>query len=304
MALVTYATREDWLVARRNSIGSSDSGVLWGPDCCYSSQSKYQLWCSKKLGLEVEWSKIDLRRLKAGQVMEPIIREWVADELGVTLLTDPPHSIRVSDDVSCMSASLDSFYDGFDGLVVVELKHVGPHNRHLWDDEQLPLIYAIQAAHQGIVTGATRAIVCGACGDDLFIRHVPLDAEFRASHIQACRDFWALVENNTPPEVDASEATTEALKRRFKKEKRPRIEVGDWLDEVTRELAELDEQAKATTKEIDLRKNRIRESCGESEGVISPNGAEWTWKNQQRKEYVVAASESRVLRRVGGRKKG
>lgn len=300
--LKTYNTRDEWLAARRLSIGSSDSGVLWGPDCCYASQSPYQLWCDKALGVAWEPTKTELRRLRIGAAAEPIIREWAADELGQTLSIDPPNTIRVSEEFPFMSASLDSFYEGFDGLVVVELKHVGQHNKHEWDDDNCPLIYACQAAHQALVVGASRAIVCGACGDELFVRYIELDRDWAASHVAKCRDFWALVERKEAPPVDASPATTDAIKARWRRERGPRVEVNSWLDDLAAALAANQEAYKELGAAIDGQKNKIMDAIGDAEGCISPSGVEFSWKWQERKEYVVAASSSRVLRRVGARK--
>jgi len=299
--LMTFDTRESWLLNRRNYVGSSDAGVLWGPSACYASQSPYAMYCEKAFGQPWEPSKSELRRLRKGQLLEPYIREIAADELGVDLHVDPPHSLRVR---GVAAASLDSWYptgnfrDDRAEIVPVELKHVGPHNAHEWDNDAVPLKYQAQVGHQLMVLDAPYGYVCGLCDDELFVRRVERDMEWEAMHAERCAEFMARVRGELPaPEVDGSPATTEAIKSRWRREKGPRVEVGEWLDESAAKLEELKATAKQTKEQIDALENYLRDTIGEAEGCISPSGVEFTWITQERKEYTVAASSSRVLRR-------
>lgn len=301
--LFTYETREEWLAARLQSIGSSDAACLWR--CGYASQSLYSLYCDKAFGQSWQPSKSELRRLKKGQLLEPYIRDIAAEELGVELRTDPPHSLRRS---GLLSASLDAWYGDITNfatetdIIPVELKFVGDHNAHEWADGNLPLKYECQVLHQMIVIDAPYGYVCGLCDDELFVRRVERQPEIEAEHLRRCAEFWRHVETKTPPEIDGSEATTDAIKSRWRREKGPRVEVGDWLDESAVNLEGLKAAAKETKEQIDAIENRIRDAIGDAEGCMSPSGVEFTWKTQERKEYVVAASSSRVLRRSKGRK--
>lgn len=299
--LLTFNSREEWLLARRQYIGSSDAGVLWGRDACYASQSPYSLYCQKVDGQEPQWSKSELRRLRKGQLLEPYIREICAEELGVELHVDPPHSFRTPL-TGIVAASLDAWYEVNCEIIPVELKHVGPHNANEWDGDGLPLKFQVQVSHQMMVLDAPYGYVCGLCDDELFVRRVERDLEWEALHSRLCHDFMLRAANQQPPEIDGSDATTEAVKTRWKREKGPRVEVGDWLDKTTRQIERLESRAKWLDERIDARKNTIKEAIGEAEGCMSPGGCEWTWKTQERKEYVVAASSSRVLRRSGKRK--
>lgn len=297
--LFTFDTRENWLAARRATIGSSDAAVLWGRACCYASQSLYSLYTDKAHGVPWVPTKSELRRLKKGQLLEPYIREIAAEELGVELHADPPHSLRRS---GLLSASLDSWYCDDEDCVPVELKLSGEHNAREWSDDGLPLRFECQVLHQMIVIDAPYGYVCGLCDDELFVRRVERQPEIEAEHLRRCADFWRHVETKTAPEIDGSEATTDAIKSRWRREKGPRVEVGDWLDESAVKLEGLKAAAKETKEQIDAIENRIRDAIGDAEGCMSPSGVEFTWKTQERKEYVVAASSSRVLRRSKGRR--
>lgn len=297
--LLTFNSREDWLAARRQYVGSSDAACLW--QCGYASQSMYSMYCDKAFGQAWEPSKSELRRLRKGQLLEPYIREIAAEELGVELQVDPPHSFRVR---GACAASLDSWFSAGPMLndVPVELKHIGPHNASEWDGDGLPLKFMVQVCHQMMVLDAPYGYVCGLCDDELFVRRVDRDMGWETLHSRLCHDFMLRVVNEQAPEIDGSNATTEAVKARWKREKGPRVEVGDWLDATTRQLERLEARAKWLDERINARKNAIKEAIGEAEGCMSPSGVEWTWRTQERKEYTVAASSSRVLRRSGKRK--
>lgn len=301
--LMTFDTRGDWLIARCQSIGSSDAAVLWGVG--YSSQSLYALWADKCLGQSWVPSKSELRRLKKGQLLESYIREIAAEELGVELQTDPPHSLRRS---GLLSASLDSWYGDVTNfatetdIIPCELKFVGDHNKHEWDGDKLPIKYEVQVLHQMIVIDAPYGYVCGLCDDELFVRRVERQPEIEAEHLRRCAEFWKHVETKTPPEIDGSEATTDAIKSRWRRERTPPIEGPAEIDEWTREIERLDEAGKETKSQATALRNKLRDLIGDAEGVISPSGVEWRWTTVEKCEYTVAAGSSRQLKRVKGRK--
>lgn len=290
----THPDRQSWLAARR--VGGSDAGMLWS--CGYSSQSIYAAWADRALGIPIQFAPADQKRLDLGVAMEPVIRRMFVAETGIEVQDDPPHTLWINDDYPFMTASLDTKTMKGNELVSVEIKNVGRFMTHEWEDGGLPLMYQCQSCHQSIVMGASGGYVVGLlAGDELAVRWVEVDEQFAAMHVERCRDFWRHVETKTPPEIDGSLATTDAIKNRWRREKGPRVEVGDWLDKTTRQLERLESRAKWIDERINARKNAIKDAIGEAEGCISPSGVEFTWITQERKEYTVAASSSRVLRR-------
>lgn len=298
----SYQNRDAWLAARRRSIGSSDAPVLY--DLGYASQSRYATWSEKVYGTTTDWSKSDLRRLRVGHAMEATLRELLAESLGVSVNIDPPHSFRVHKDLPFLTASLDCFVVENGNEIPCELKNFGGHFAREFDDGACPLRVQVQLGHQLLVTDAPYGYVyCMVAGEPLDepIR-VMRDEAFDAVHLQLCQDFWRLVESKTPPDIDGSEATTNAIKSRWKRERGPRVDVSDELDTLAADIDLFSADIKAAQEKVDEYKNRIREMIGDAEGCISPSGVEFTWKTQQRSGYVVAPSESRILRRVGARK--
>jgi predicted phage-related endonuclease len=111
----------EFTLRRRQFVGASDAPILWG--CGYSSQSLYALWLDKVQGIPWQPTPAEQRRLDHGTAVEPIIRQWASDELGVAIVK-PDHAI-VASGYDCIGAHLDGVhYDG-PALVVDELKYIG-----------------------------------------------------------------------------------------------------------------------------------------------------------------------------------
>jgi predicted phage-related endonuclease len=301
--------RNSWLKTRR--IGSSDAPGLWGLG--YASQSLYAMWASKARGVETEWSPADLRRLALGKAAEPVIREWFAEEIGLPIEHDGEYVTRICEEHPFMSASLDGWLMHPEyGLCPVELKKVGYHNRSDWYTQDglpvSPMRYQVQLGHQMIVTGATHGYLVGLIGDDdLQWRLVELSPAFAAQHVSLCREFWRCVEDDTPPQVDGSAATAAALARLWP-ESTPGVVVDlpAEADGWTEEIEHLSASIKTLEERREAARNALRSALGDAEQGVTPAGAVWSWRTQERKEYTVAAGSSRVLRRVGNRsrKKG
>ena len=292
--------RDAWLEERRKTIGSSEAPTIW--NLGYSGSSWYAMYADKVLGIAPTFSASTERAMRRGVVLEPFIRQEAGRELGVELLHNEGYHSFACEKHPHLSASLDSWYVLDNQIIPVELKSVGDHTRHEWDGDSCPLRYQVQLGHQLIVVDAPFGYVVAMCGDDLFVRRMDRDAEFDDAHLKLCNEFWWHVENKIAPEVDASSGTTEAIKKRWPKEKGPRVDGTDEIDQLTEEIERWENELDVLVKCIEKRKNRLRELIGDAEGIVSPSGVEWTWKVQKTAGYVVEPRESRVLRRVGKRK--
>lgn len=302
-------TRDKWLAARRQFLGSSDAPVLWGYG--YESQSLVALWAEKVHGTSVEWSKSDLRRLALGKAAEPIIREWFAEEIGHAVFFDGENTIRRNPAFPHLSASLDGWLESEEyGFCPVELKKIGRHNSDEWWDELgnpvAPLRYQVQLGHQMIVTGATHGYLVGLIGDDdLEWRLVELPQSFLDQHLERCEAFWGYVERREMPPVDGSSATTDALQRLFPRENATEIaDLPEEADSWSEEIEHLSKAAKEIEQRIDTRKNSLRAALGTAVEGITPAGVRWTYRTVERAGHTVAPSSWRQLRRAGsGRRK-
>jgi hypothetical protein len=68
------------------------------------------------------------------------------------------------------------------------------------------------------------------------------------------------------------------------------------------ELANWKDAVKATQERITERENSLKALIGDATYAVLPDGSRYSWKTQERKEYVVPASVTRVLRKEKAKK--
>ena len=296
--MTTDATFQE---TRRKFIGGSDAPVLWG--CGYASQSLYSLWLDKVDGIPWQPTPAEQRRLDHGTAVEPIIRRWAAEEVGEII--DKPNRPLIASGYDCIGAHLDGWHHDGPALVVDELKSIGGwQQRQQWfkdGEEVAPDGYWVQVQHQILCAGAEYGLLWGMYGtDELLVRKIERDDAFIERHIEQCLAFWQLVETKTPPPVDGSPATSDALFVRHKQHTAgASVELPADSDEWCRTLERVDEQIErleATRNEL---RNKIKAAIGDAEIGVTPDGLRWSWKTQNVKEYTVAARVQRILRKIG-----
>jgi predicted phage-related endonuclease len=135
----------------------------------------------------------------------------------------------------------------------------------------------LQVHHYLAVTGLSYAYVAVLIGGQDY-RHylVERDQEIIDYLIKIESDFWKLVENRTPPEIDGSQSSTEVLNILYKNSKPEQIE----LPPTTLELIQQFEQAQAEEKAAKERKeeaaNKLKALLGENEvGAVGERLVTW-----------------------------
>jgi predicted phage-related endonuclease len=186
--------------------------------------------------------------------------------------------------------------------IPLEVKNTSSFKINDWDGGP-PRSYWWQLQHQMIVTGTDRAsIACLVGGNRLIWADVDKDVEACRQYINKARAFWTLVENEEPPEIDGSEATTKALKKLYPEDDSTTVNLPGKFEEIDHELQELKEELKDIENAIDVRKNAIISEIGEARFGVLPSGVSYSYSTQNRAEYVVKAKSTRVLRRKKAKK--
>lgn len=294
--IVRCLSREHWLRERKSGIGASESASIFGVG--YASQCPANVWESKVSDTAQEFDDATLRLMTRGKRMEPIIAQEFTDETGY--LTHDPGEFTIfrHPEHDWIFATLDHVCEHPDlGLVPVELKNVTGRMRGEWEGD-LPLKFQVQCNHQMAVTGATHCYLVGLiAGETLEVRLVERDQRFINVMIKKLGEFWQYVIDRKMPPVDDSEATAKMLARHWPIDQGGEIVLPDDAIDWDRDLA----AAKADLKDAEKRKrsceNKIKAAIGDATWGIVPGGGRYSWKTQQRAEYVAAATEFRVLRR-------
>lgn len=199
-------SREQWLERRRLSIGGSDAGTLLGLN---SYSSPYALWCDKT-GKVIPEDISDKEAVRLGNDLEQYVAERWMEKTGKKVRRD--NNFIYNDEYPFAHANIDR-------TVIGENAGLECKTTSSWDvlsqcrEGKYPDTWYCQMVHYMMVTGAPRwylgVLVLGKGFYEFTIERNQAEIDVLAS---AERIFWDGVTSNTPPALDGTEATQDALK--------------------------------------------------------------------------------------------
>lgn len=195
MQILNPATNEEWLKLRTQDITSTDAAALFNisPYC-----TKFELWHRKKRG-EVLEIKENVR-MKWGTRLQDSIAAGIAEDEGWTVRKMSEY-IRMDD---LRAASSFDFSIETEPPGILEIKNVDRlvYSQN-WTETEAPLHIELQVQHQLMVSGREYAyIVAMVGGNEVMKLKRTRDENVILRLRQAITDFWASIENNTPPPPD------------------------------------------------------------------------------------------------------
>lgn len=181
---------------RESGVGASEALAYCGKDPRCSSLQLYL----RKVGEAGERPDEDARQ-QWGHRLEPVVRDWLSEELGQVIVPNPPRV--VSPDYPFMFAHLDG-----DIPTLREVAEIKTSDKYLAQEfgevetDEVPIRYVLQCTHQMIVTGYRRAHLAVLIGGNDARRYVvDYDETLAASLIARATLFWRHVESRNPPEA-------------------------------------------------------------------------------------------------------
>jgi putative phage-type endonuclease len=268
-------TRAAWLEERKKGIGGSDAAAVCGMD---PWRDALTVW-SQKVGLLEADDLSDNEAVEAGLVLERTIGEWYGRKFNRNVTLAEPFAIRRHPEHSFMRATLDATEDRDGELVVVQIKNTS-YPQDAWE-EQLPVHYEIQLQHEMIVAGATRGVLVALHrGQNLRAYERTLSQESADRLIEIEREFWAMVESETPP--PAGKHSSETVKALF-----PKVEIEDLTalapeaDDLDFELQEIRGQLDELSDRREQIESQIKLWIGSHAGGLTPQGVKYSWKGSK-----------------------
>lgn len=289
----TYDSREDWLENRRKWIGASESAAILG--CGYANQNALTVYASKVA--ENPSSFESSEAMIVGSLIEPGLLKIFSHFSGLGARLETPHTVRTTAEYPWIVATLDALTDDD---IPVELKNVDSRLFSQWEDDECPLKFQVQCQHQMLCTGAERAYLFGLIGGNKpRIREIIRNEDFISVLIAKLTEFRGFILRKELP-TDfiewGSDATSDALKRLHPNDNGESV----ILDSDAEKWLEILENAKDEAKDIDVEitqaKNHLTALLGDNTYGLMPSGRRVSWTTQDRKEYTVKASSSRVFR--------
>ena len=277
---VPSITHEQWLDYRRTGIGGSDAATVAGlnPHC-----SLYTLY-NDKLGLIP--AKEDNEAMRQGRDFEDYVaRRWI--EATGKKVRRNCHMWR-SDERPFMLADIDRKVVGENAGL--ECKTTSAYNKADLEGGEVPLTYYVQCQHYMAVMGFDRMYLAVLVLGVWFYHFViERDEGEIASLIEQEQAFWRLVETNSPPPVDGSDSTADALAAIYPTETvAGRVQLTGKAAALIGDIEAMKKEQDALKESINRAKATIMQEIGEAEGGQC-DGWRVSWKAQTRSSIDGAA---------------
>ena len=199
-------SHEEWIEQRRKTIGGSDAGTIVGLN---KYDSPYHLWCVKT-GKIIPEDISGKESVRLGHDLEQYVADRFTEATGKKLRKD--NNFVYNTEIPFAHVQADRLVvgerAGFEAKTsssfeVVEMLRNGEY-RGSW--------YA-QCVHGMMVTGFERWYLgVLVFGHGFYWFTIDRDEDEIKALRESEADFWECVKNDTPPAMDGSQATTEALK--------------------------------------------------------------------------------------------
>lgn len=270
-------THEEWLAERRKSIGGSDAGALLGLN---KYSSPYALW-AEKTGKIIPEDISDKEAVRLGHDLEDYVARRFAEATGKVVRRDNhfyynsayPFAHALPDRVVCKEPA------GLECKTTTSWEIIKQCREGKYPDQ-----WYAQVTHYMMVTGCRKwylAVMCFGYGFYWF--EIERDDAEIAALADAERSFWDLVQRQTPPPVDGTEATQEALRTIYAESSDRAVDLSA-VETALKFRAQLDEQIKALQEQKNEQEAVIQSWMADAERGESP-GFKVSWKTQERRTF-------------------
>ena len=267
-------SREEWLMRRRKTIGGADAAGIVGLS---RWASPFSVWADKT-GRAAE--KEDNEAMRQGRDLEDYVaRRWMEDT-GKRVYRLP--AMLYHPQYPFAHADVDRMVMGENAGL--ECKTTFSLDLKQFNGVEFPVQYYAQCVHYLAVTGADRwYLAVLAYGRGFFTFVLERDQAEIDALMAAEADFWKLVEQDTPPDADGSEATSAALRELYPISEHIAADLFG-RDTVLKEYMRLKEDKKTLDTRLGEIENTIKADMGEAESGFC-GLFHISWKSQTRQSF-------------------
>lgn len=261
--------REEWLAWRRKGIGGSDIAAIAGLNPWRSPVAVYL----EKIG-ELP-SECDNQAMYWGRKLEDLVAQEFAERNNLkvrrvnAVLQHPKYPMFL--------ANIDREVVG-KGRGVLEVKTTSVYNSKEWNDDKLPDHVMVQLQWYLFVTGYKRGYVAALIGGQQYVDYPIERDDTIIEYLQKIAlDFWKLVENRTPPEMDGSQSSKEVLDILYPTSTPDSaIELPPTAQDLIAEFEAAQAEEKAAKERKEAAANKLKALLGENEiGWIGDRKVTW-----------------------------
>ena len=241
-------SREEWLEHRMSTIGGSDASAILGMN---SYASPYTVW-GEKLGMLPP--KEDSEAMRLGRDLEAYVSQRFTEATGKRVRRE--NNILYNEQYPFAHANVDRLIVGEDAGL--ECKTTSSLNLKKFKGGEFPDTYYVQCVHYLMVTGCAKwYLAVLVLGREFLWFEIERDEDEIAALAKSEADFWEYVKSKTPPPVDGTEPTSEAITQLHSESDGDSISLFGFDDEMSRYI-DLGEQIKELKALQDEAANKIK----------------------------------------------
>lgn len=262
----------EWLSTRKNTIGGSEAAAIVGLDPWVSP---YTLYMRKKDRLAEPETSLPA---EFGSFAEEFVARKFEEQTGKRVRKE--NAIIYNSDYQFAHANIDRKIVGENAGL--ECKTTSALNLKQFKGGEFPAKFYVQCMHYMLVCGFDRMYLACLVGNSKFlIFTIERDeAEIRAL-AAAEMEFYALMQNDTPPEVSAWDCDAETLSALYPESKEETLVLFRDRDKVFEQLEEASRRKKEAENDIKLFQNILKADLGDNEAGATDN-YRCSWKTQYR----------------------
>lgn len=259
----------DWLKERQKGIGGSDVGAILGVN---KWKTPFQVYIEKTENITEENEQSESAYW--GTELEELVAKEFTRRTGKKVRRNNKHLVHK--EYPFIVANIDRRIVGENAIL--ECKTTSSYNSKEWENEEVPASYLLQCQHYMVVTGAEKCYIACLIGGQRFVHYeLHRDEELINLIIEKEKEFWNMVQNKTPPQLDGSSAAENWINERFNQSD-PTAEVfltTEYEDKI-KELQKLKDNAKELDTKIKEIENNIKLELGEAErGILQGYTVNW-----------------------------
>jgi len=286
-------SHDEWLEMRQKGIGGSDIGSIFGLN---PYKSAVELWL-EKTGEITKPNITDLNDRDNfsepaywGQAEEELVAQRFMQETGMKVRRN--NFILQHRSFPFMVANIDREGRDEEGKrFVLECKTANEFAGKEWEGDNIPLSYELQTLYYVLIGEYDYGYIACKIGNRKFVyKKVELDQFTEKTIIEKCQWFWNLVETNTMPPVDSSEACANILSEMYPVAKEESIHLDDEIDDLLNQRETLKSQAKDLDSTIIYIENEIKARLQDNESGFT-NQYKVSWKNVTSNRFDTKAFE-------------
>lgn len=259
-------SHDEWLEHRSKTIGGSDASAILGMN---SYSSPYSVWAEKIGKLP---PKEDNEAMRIGRDLEAYVAQRFTEATGKKVRRE--NNILCNPKYPYAHANVDRMIVGEDAGL--ECKTTSSLNITKYKNGEFPDNYYAQCVHYLMVTGCKRWYLgVLVLGRGFFHFVIERDEEEVKALAKSEEAFWEYVKTNTPPAVDGTDSTTEAIKTIFPTSNTETVNLFGYEDSLRQYIA-LGKQIKELKTLQDEMANKVKSFMNEA-GKGESDGFKVSW---------------------------